>query len=408
MDAKIIDAKVIGSDVKVSDANKPIRVLMVINEIAWFWSHRLPLANAILEKDWHLDVACHEASSDPELTKLGVSAIDVPRVQHTWNLVGLFMMLISLASTIRVTRPDVVHVITIKYSLFVGIVTKIIGFKSVIFTIAGLGSLFSSNSAKMRFLRILVTPLLKFAFKGAGRLVIFQNPDDRAIFLTLGVVNADQSYLIRGSGVDLEQFPYVPYEQKSEAPTILFASRLLRDKGISDFIKAARLLKNKGVSANFVVAGRVLTGNSRFIPLSEIENAHAEGVVEWLGPVSDIGQLMRKSMMVVFPSYYGEGVPKVLLEAAATGRPIITCDVPGCREVVKDEVNGIFTPPKDPEALAVAIESMIYRESARQEQGSAGRLIVEATFGYRTVVNDTMKVYRHSLGDQQHRGTIAG
>ena len=408
MDAKIIGAKVIGSDVKVFNANKPTRILMVINEIDWFWSHRLPLANAILEKDWHLDVACHEASSDPELAKLGVSAVDVPRVQHTWNLVGLFTMLMSLASTIKATKPDVVHVITIKYSFFVGLVTKIIGFKSVIFTIAGLGSLFSSNSIKMRCLRIAITPLLKFALNGTGRSVIFQNPDDRDIFITLGVVNADQSYLIRGSGVDLEQFSFVPYEEKSEAPTILFASRLLRDKGISDFIKAARLLKDKGLSANFVVAGRVLINNSRFIPLSEIEEAHAEGVVEWLGPVSDIGKVMRKSMMVVFPSYYGEGVPKVLLEAAAIGRPIITCDVPGCREVVEEEVNGIFTPPKDPVALAAAIESLINRESARQQQGLAGRHIVETSFGYRTVVSDTMAVYSHCLGDQQHQATIAG
>ena len=410
MDPKVIDAKVIGSDVDIptAAASKPTKILMVINEVAWFWSHRLPLANAILENNWHLEVACHEASSDRGLAELGVSAVDVPRVKDTWNLVGLLMMLVSLARTIKASQPDILHVITIKYSLFVGVVTKIIGFKSVIFTIAGLGSLFSSNSFKMRCLRVLVTPLLKFAFNGTGRSVIFQNPDDRGIFLKLGVVNADQSYLIRGSGVDLEQFPFVPYEEKTEAPTILFASRLLRDKGISDFIKAARLLKDKGVYADFVVAGRVLTGNSRFIPLSEIENAHAEGVVEWLGPVSDIGKLMQESMMVVFPSYYGEGVPKVLLEAAATGRPIITCDVPGCREVVEEEVNGIFTPPKDPVALATAIESLIRRKSARQEQGSAGRRIVEASFGYRTVVSDTMKVYGHTLGSPQLQATIAG
>ena len=408
MEAKVIEGKVIGSDVDIFTSSRPTKILMFINEIAWFWSHRLPLANAILEKNWELEVACHEASDDPELVELGVSAFDVPRVEHTCSILSLLVMLVSMARTIKISQPDVVHVITIKYSLFVGIVTKIIGFKSVIFTIAGLGSLFSSNSVKMRYLRTLVTPLLKFALNGPGRLVIFQNPDDREIFLNLGVVNADKSYLIRGSGVDLEQFCFVPYDEKSEAPSILFASRLLRDKGISDFIKAARILKDKGVNANFVVAGRVLTGNSRFIPLSEIESAHAEGVVEWLGPVSDIGKLMRESMMVVFPSYYGEGVPKVLLEAAATGRPIITCDVPGCREVVEEGVNGIFTPPKDPLALATAIESLINRKSARQSQGFAGRRIVENSFGYQTVVSDTMNVYSHVLENPQGQVTIAG
>ena len=402
-----MDAKAVGSEMNIFTGKKPTKILMVINEMAWFWSHRLPLANAILENNWQLQVACHEASSDSQLTKLGVAAIDVPRVTHAWNLVGLFTMLISLARSIKVSEPDVVHVITIKYALFVGIVTKIIGFNSVIFTIAGLGSLFSSDSKKMRCLRVLVTPLLKFAFRGTGRLVIFQNPDDRAIFFKLGLINADQSFLIRGSGVDIERYRFVPYEETAEVPTILFASRLLRDKGVSDFITAARILKDSNFSANLVVAGGIVSGNSRFITLAEIEQAHADGVVEWLGSVPDIRVLMQKSMIVVFPSYYGEGVPKVLLEAAAIGRPIITCDMPGCREIVKNEVNGIFTPPKNPEALANAIVSLISRESARREQGIAGRRMVEASFNSEIVVRDTMQVYLHSLNASQRQLAIA-
>ena len=402
-----MDANAVGSDLDIFNANRPKKVLMVINEMPWFWSHRLPLAKAILDRGWQLDVACHDADSDPELASMGVTGVDVPRVNNALNVVGLFSMLISLAKAIKVSKPDIVHVITIKYALFVGIVTKVIGFKSVIFTIAGLGSLFSSNSMKMRYLRILVMPLLRFAFKGSGRLLIFQNPDDREIFLKLGLVEADRSFLIRGSGVDTEHYQFVPYEETQGVPTILFASRLLRDKGVSDFIKAARLLKAGGVSANLVVAGGTISGNSRFIPRAEIEQAHADGVVEWLGSVPDIRTLMQKAMLVVFPSYYGEGVPKVLLEAAAVGRPIITCDVPGCREVVENEVNGIFTPPKDPVALAEAIQSLIPLISARKKQGSEGRRIVEASFTCETVVNETMDVYALSSQTPHPRVVVA-
>ncbi len=387
---------------------KSTRVLMILNEMDWFWSHRLPLAAGIMEKDWQLTLATHDASTDSGLSDMGIDAFDVPRLKHFYNLFAQLKFLLSVAKAIKSLKPDVVHVITIRYSLYVGLVSRIIGYKSVIFTIAGLGSLFSSPTFKMRLLRILMTPILKFAFGGKGRLFIFQNPDDRNILLSAGVVDEDQVYLIRGSGVDLHEFPYVPYQASAETPKILFASRLLRDKGICDFIDAAKLLKEKGVAAEFIVAGSLINGNSRFISLGEIENAHDEGIVDWRGKVTDIHELMQESMMIVFPSFYGEGVPKVLLEAAATGRPIVTCDLPGCREVVKNNVNGILTPPQNPVLLARAIESLIGSESKRQSQGKAGRRMVEAEFHSEFVVQQTMEVYKRALCSPQKQFSRVG
>lgn len=378
-------------------AEKARRVLLVVNEVDWFWSHRLPLAKEILSEKHHLILASHEACSDTELDKFGIDAVNIPRISSNFNPYAHLKLLVSLARTLMTVKPDLVHVITIRYAIYVGLVAKIIRYKPVIVTVAGLGSLFSSPTLKMRTLRFFLTPLLRFALGGEGRLNIFQNPDDRENLLELKIGRADQAFLIRGSGVDIKDYPFVPYQESIHPPKVLFASRLLRDKGVSSVIEAARILKEQNVPIEFIIAGGLIDGNSRFISRKEIENAHAEGVVNWLGNVSSVAQLMQESIMVVFPSFYGEGVPKVLLEAAATGRPIITCDVPGCREAVIDGLNGILIPPKNPNALAQEIVALIADKPKRHAQGEAGRRMVEQEFRTELVIKQTMEVYSQAL-----------
>lgn len=377
-------------------AKQDIKFLMILNHIDWFWSHRLPLAQAIMDKRWRLHVATHGADCDQKMKETGVQGVALPQHGRALNIFKQMQLMWGMYQAIKNVQPDIIHAITIRYAFFAGLVTRLIGYKPVTFTVAGLGSLYTAPGLKMKLIRFFSLPVFRFAFGGKGKFIIFQNPDDQKAMLDAGVVKEAQTTVIRGSGVDLEQFPFAPYEE-TEEPIILFTSRLLREKGITDFIDAARQLKDEGVIARFVVAGDVYEDNARSLTRSEMQQYHDEGVIEWMGHCDDMPDLLKRSMMVVLPSYYGEGVPKVLLETAAVGRPIVTCDAPGCREAVEHEVNGLLVMPQCPEEIAGAIKTLMNDPEKRRCYGAAGRKRVEEDFHVDSVVSRTIKVYEELL-----------
>ncbi len=374
-------------------ANKSLKFLMVLNDMAWFWSHRLPLAHAIEKRGWTLNVVAHRAHKDEKLKDSNFKGIGLPPLGRSLNPIPQIQLMLAIYDIIHREKPDIIHVITIRYAFYTGLVTRLMGYKPVTFTVAGLGSLYTDPGVKMKVMRKIVLPLMRFAFGGKGKRIIFQNPDDRQKMIDTQIVKFENTALIRGSGVDLTEFPFSVYEETKEEPIILFTSRLLLEKGITDFIEAARLLKNKGVKARFVVAGNIYPDNARSLTKKQIVTPHDEGIIEWMGQVEDMPALLKSSMMVVLPSYYGEGVPKVLLEAAAVGRPIITCDVPGCREAVEHEANGLLVLPQCPTDLAQAIEKLISDPQKRDAYGKVGRKRVEEDFHVDHVVEQTMAVY---------------
>ncbi|HPF78636.1 MAG TPA: glycosyltransferase family 4 protein [Alphaproteobacteria bacterium] len=381
--------------------DRQTRFLMILNHIDWFWSHRLPLADAILKRDWELHLATHSADEDPKLKKMGVIGHGLPKMGRSINPISQLIQIRAMIKLVKETQPDIIHAITLRTAFYVGLATRLIGYKPVTFTVAGLGSLYTAPGLKMKMLRLLALPLIKFAFGGKGKFIIFQNPDDRNAMLQAGIVKEDRTTIIRGSGVDLKEFPYTPYEETDEEPIILFTSRLMREKGITDFIAAARILKEEGIKARFQVAGNVYPDNARSISKAEMDAAHAEGAIEWLGQCSDMPDLLTRCMMVVLPSYYGEGVPKVLLETASIGRPIITCDAPGCREAVEHEVNGELVLPQCPTDLALAIKKLIEDPERRHCYGAAGRRRMEEDFHVDSVVSRTMDVYDQLLAEDR-------
>lgn len=384
----------------MSIKQKDIKFLMILNHLDWFWSHRLPLADAILKRDWKLFVVTNGAESDPKLQKMGVKGCALPKLGRSLNPFSQLALMWGMYKTIKTIQPDVIHAITIRYAFYAGLVTRLIGYKPVTFTVAGLGSLYTAPGLKMKLLRLIALPLIKFAFGGRGKFIIFQNPDDRNAMLKANVVKEDRATIIRGSGVDLKEFSYLPYVETKEEPIILFTSRLLKEKGITDFIEAARLLKEEGVKARFQVAGNVYPDNARSMTSAEMNKFHEDGIIEWLGQMDDMPDLLNRSMMVVLPSYYGEGVPKALLEAASIGRPIVTCDAPGCREAVEHEVNGELVLPQCPTDLADTIKKLISDPDRRHCYGAAGRKRVEEDFHVDSVVNRTMAVYDKLLFEQ--------
>ena len=378
---------------------KNTKFLMVINDLAWFWSHRLPLAKEIQKKGWDLQVVAHRAHKDERLKDMGVKGIGLPPLGRSLNPIPQLKLMAAMRDIIAREQPDIIHAITIRYAFYLGIVTRLMRYKPVTFTVAGLGSLYTDPSKKMQYIRKIVLPIMRFAFGGKGKRIIFQNPDDRQAMIDTNIVTLENTALIRGSGVDLKEFPFVPYAQTEEEPIVLFTSRLLKEKGIADFIDAAKILKKQNVKARFIVAGNIDPHNARSLTRGEIQKPHDEGIIEWMGHVDDMPTMFKKSYMVVLPSYYGEGVPKALLEAAAIGRPIITCNAPGCREAVTHNENGYLVAPQSPTKLAEAIKRLLNDPDKAIEFGKAGRKHVEKDFHVDHVNEQTMKVYDDLLVD---------
>ncbi len=358
------------------------KLLLVINHMDWFWSHRLPLAEGARDAGFDVGVACAQAGTDPDLAKHRFHGYELPAG-------NILQVLRHTRRTIKQAEPDIVHAITLKYAFIAGLAS--IGLKTArVHTIAGLGYLFSGDGIKPKVLRAIVCPFLKLALRNSK--LIFQNPDDMKLLLDRGLAKPEQCHLIRGSGVDVAQFSPVPQAERDEL-SVMMPTRLVHEKGVAVFVEAARVLKSRGVNARFQLAGGISTTNPNAITQSEMDSMVADGAVEWLGKVSDMPALLAKASLVAYPSHYREGVPKVLLEAAAMGKAIVTTDHPGCREAVRDGYNGLLVPIKDPVALADAIVTLLEDPERRETMGKNSRELAVNEFSATLIVEQTLAVY---------------
>lgn len=369
------------------------KFLLIVNDMTWFWSHRLPLAKDILRQGARLHLATNGAASEAGIAKLDIKGHDLPEHTGSFNPLNQLMLAAQIFKTLKKTKPDIVHAVTLRHAFFTGLSSRILKTPRVVFTLAGLGPLFSSDHPKIKIIRLIIVPMFRFAFGGQGRFVIFQNPDDAKALVRAGAVEQSQCAIIRGSGVDPAQFAFTP-EPANDVPVILFSSRLLKAKGIGEFVHAARILKSKGIKARYQVAGDIYEKNHDSVTREELDVWKNEGIIEWLGHRSDMPALMAAANIITLPSYYGEGVPKVLLEAASIGRAIVTTDMPGCRETVEDGVTGILVEPKDSWALAEALEKLINDPVLRTSMGQKARTRIEDGFTIEKVNAQTLDVYK--------------
>ena len=380
----------------MNKSNGRIKFLMVVNDMAWFWSHRVPLAKAILDEGYELHLATNGAAGNPAISQLGIKGHDLPEHTGGFNLAGQIKTAIAIFKTLQYIKPDIVHAITLRHAFYTGLCARILKTPRAVFTIAGVGLLFDKTSLKMQVIRALIVPLFRIAFGGKGRVVIFQNPDDARALVKSGAIEKERCVVIRGSGVDTTQFPYsAPPE--GDNPIVLFSSRLLKTKGIGEFVHAARILKSKGIKARFQIAGDIFAGNPDSVSREDALSWAEEGSVEWLGHRNDMPALMAASSIVTLPSYYGEGVPKVLLEAASIGRAIVTTDMPGCRECAEEGLSGYLVEPKNAWALAEALEKLLRDPALCKKMGAAGRARIEAGFTVEIVNAKTMGIYKKLL-----------
>lgn len=362
----------------------PGKLLLVVNHIDWFWSHRLPLARGAKEAGFEVVVACHGADGDPRLAEAGFRGVSLPGGSP-------FATLGALRAAVRDESPDVLHVITIKYAFLAGLATLGLGLPRIVHTIAGLGYLYTGEGVKPRLLRAALASFFRIALRRGNTHVIFQNPDDKTLLERLGLADPVRSHLIRGSGVDVDAFTVTPEPQGETL--VLMPTRLVHEKGVAIFVEAARMLKAEGVQARFAIAGGLSRSNPRAITEAEMRAMTADGAAEWLGKIDDMPRLLAESALIVYPSYYGEGIPKVLLEAMAAGRAIVTTDHPGCREAVADRVNGLLVPVRNAPAVADAIRSFLDHPDERARMGAEGRERAEEEFRVERIVGETLKVY---------------
>lgn len=375
---------------------KPAKLLYVVNIPRFFVSHRLPLALAALADGFDVQVAA--SASDPEsaerIAAAGLPFHPLPLSQHGLNPLGELRTIIALQRLYTRLEPDLLHHISIKPVIYGGIAAKLSRRRAVIQAMSGLGYLHVSEERRDRLLEALSRPAFRLALSGAGTRMIFQNPDDRLVFVNRGLIPENRTTVIRGSGVDEREFAPRP-EDTARLPVVLFAGRLLWEKGVGEFVEVARRLMGR---ARFRVVGYEERTSPSNVPAARLQSWHDAGIIEWRGQRDDMAQVFGDCNIVCLPSTYGEGVPKVLIEAAACGRACVTTDTPGCREIVRHGVNGLLVPPKDIDALGDAVRQLIDDPELRQSYGLRGREIALQEFTLRQVVEETIALYRSLLG----------
>lgn len=366
------------------------KLLFLVTEDWYFVSHRLPLAVAARAEGLEVVVATRLESLTQDIEAAGIRAIPFEMSRRGMNPLHELATLVRLWRLYRRERPNIVHHVALKPVLLGGMAARLTGIHAVVSAVAGMGFLFADAGrlpwARAWFKRLLPTVI------GPGRAIV-QNPDDAALLEASGV-RTDRIRLIRGAGVDLARFK--PQPELGGVPLVILPARMLWDKGVGEFVAAARQLRRQGIAARFALVGDRDTANPASVPLSELEAWREDGVVEWWGRCEDMPGVFAQSHVVCLPSYR-EGLPKVLLEAAACGRPIVTTDAPGCREIVHQDDNGLLVPARDVVALATALERLIRDAGLRQRMGRRGRERAESEFSQQRVTAETLAVYRELL-----------
>ena len=366
----------------------------MVNEGRFFLSHRLELALEALRRGDDVLVVCGRNTGEERFREHGIPFMTFHLTRSGANPISEVRSLTALRRIYRGTRPDLVHHVTIKPVLYGTAVARWCGVGAVVNAVPGLGFLFTGEGL-WPFLRTrLVLLLYRLAMSHPNMAVIFQNGDDRRVFLEHGLVSRVEAKLIQGSGVDLERFSYKPPAEGDV--TFLLVARMLRDKGVMEFVDAARALKRQRPGWRFQLAGDVDPGNPTSLRVEEIRSWERSGTVEWLGRRDDVAELMAHSSVVVLPSYR-EGMPKVLLEAAAVGRPMIASDIAGCRQIVRPGETGLLVQARSSKPLTEAMLTLGDDPALRQQMGIAARELAEKSFSVRKVVSETFSIYADLL-----------
>jgi glycosyltransferase involved in cell wall biosynthesis len=364
------------------------KILFFANTDWYLYNFRLSLAKELRANGHEIIFLSPPGNFQNLLERDGFEWIPFPLSRQGINPFRELWTLWKLSRLYYKLGPDIVHHFTIKPVIYGSLAAHLVRIPGIINSITGLGHLFIDSEAMTRLLRSIASRLYRINLRGTQ--VIFENPEDRDIFVQRRLLKAEQAHLILGTGVNVEKF--FPTLKTNDIPVVLFSSRMLVTKGLLEFIEAAHILKEKGLQARFAIAGKTDPGNPASVPDEQIEALKRSDVLEWWGWQDDMPAALARADIFCLPSYR-EGVPNALLEASACGLPIVTTDTPGCRDVVSHGVNGLLVPVKNAEAVAQALETLIVDHELRHRMGAAGREIAVNQFSMSKVNKETLAVY---------------
>jgi glycosyltransferase involved in cell wall biosynthesis len=363
----------------------------------WDWvlyNFRLPLAKALRAQGADVAFICPIGAYTPRLRAEGFEVLHWRLRRLSFNPPYEGAAIAHLAWLYRRTTPTCVQHFTIKPALYGSLAARMAGVPKVFNAFTGLGFTFSDASVSRR-IRAIVRPLLRHVSCRRNSMTLFQNIHDRDLFVRSSLVPMEQTCIIPGSGVDTERFkPRQNGQYPHAGPIVLLAARLIFDKGIAEFVKAAQLVSESGVKCRFWVAGTPDPGNPSCVPDKTLAEWRRQGVVEFLGHRDDMPEMLRQVDIAVLPTSYPEGVPRFLLEAAATGLPLIASDIESCRLVVQDGVNGLLVPPRDAAALAHAVLRLVQDPVMCSRMGEASRAIAVRQFSEDLIIQQYLNLYK--------------
>ena len=388
-----------GSETATGSA--PIIVYLVTED--WYFDiHRLPLARAALAAGYRVILITRARAHRGGLEGEGIKVIDIGWDRRSFKVHHALYDIAKIERLYKSIKPDIVHHVAVKPSVLGSIAALISGTTPVINNLAGLGGAFTSRGLRSGLTRVILRSAFRFLFNRPGTRTIVENSDDREFLVREVGVRASSVVLIKGVGVDTSRFAVRP--EPTGTPVVSMVSRMLWPKGIAELVEAARILKGRQLPVRIQLIGEPDPDNRDSVPVACLKEWNSQGIVSWLGYRDNIPHIWANSNLAVLPSFYREGVPRSLMEAAACGRALIATDMPGCREIVQHGKNGLLVPPRDAEALAKAIEQLVNDPDTRLRMGLNGRQLVEQDFAETHVISETLALYRDLLAPRRAIG----
>ena len=374
------------------------RLLFLVNSSSYFLSHRLGIAVEAKKQGYEVHIASPEDGCEDTFKIRGLIHHKLPISRTSINIFSEIKAFLNIYFLIKKINPDLLHLITIKPVIYGGIISRLIQIKGVVSAVPGLGYVYISKGIRAAILRFFINYFYKVSFSKKSLKIIFQNKDDmNKLRLAVGF-DPIKSVIIKGSGVDLDEFKSTPLPEGR--PVISMISRLQEDKGVKEFARAAQMIKERKIEADFWLIGDTDSSYPSPILIEDLQEWENKGFLSVLGYRKDINILIGNSNIIVLPSYR-EGLPKVLLEAAACGRPVITTDVPGCRAAIEEGKTGLLVPPRDSLSLADKIEYLLGNKELLKKMGNAGRKLAEENFSLDKVVSAHLKIYSSLIDKEQ-------
>jgi len=370
------------------------KLFIVVNQDSFFLSHRLPIGMAAKNAGFEVTIICEDTGSSHKIIESGLNTINLPIDKAGMNISEELKTFRFLYKVFKKEKPDIVHLVGLKTMLWGSLACKFAGVRAMVSAVCGLGVLFDDEHRDSLVSRMILK-VLRFTHKGANVRVVFQNDDDKKLFLDNDIITNDKCSFTNGSGINLNEYSYSP-EPDDEPIKIIFTARMVEDKGTLVLIDAAKRLEDKyKQKAQFLLCGGLDT-NPHGITKEKLENLCDGSYIQWLGYRKDVKELLERSHIMAFPSWYREGLPKSVIEAEALGRPVVTTDSVGCKDTVIDGYNGFIVKPKDPKQLADAIKTLIDDSDLRRKMGQNAREFAEQKFNIEDVIKVHLKVY-HDL-----------